>query len=101
MPATTRNAARRRPKKPARLGARITPDQKALFERAAALTGRSLTDFVVSSAQEIAARTLREHEIMTLSARDSKALIDALLDPPAPGPRLRQAARRYKDATTR
>jgi uncharacterized protein (DUF1778 family) len=99
MPVT--RSTQRRGRKVARLGARITPEQKALFERAAALIGRSLTDFVVSSAQEIAARTIREHEVMTLSARDSKALVDALLNPPAPGPRLRAAARRYKGASTR
>lgn len=31
----------------ARLEARITPSQKALLERAAALSGRSLSEFVV------------------------------------------------------
>src|SRR6266567_1908547 len=33
-----------------RLEARISRDQKALFQRAAALQGRTLTDFVVASA---------------------------------------------------
>lgn len=84
--------------KKARLEARITTDQKALFQRAAALLGRSLTDFVVSSAQEIAARTVREHEAMTLGARDRETFVAALLEAPAPGKRLRKAAERYKDA---
>lgn len=83
--------------KTARFEARITAEQKTLFLRAAALTGRSLTDFVVASAQETAVRTVREHEAMTLSARDREAFVSALLNPPMPGKRLRKAARRYKE----
>jgi uncharacterized protein (DUF1778 family) len=97
-PAKTERFATR---KPARFGARLTPEQKTLFERAAALTGRSLTDFVVGAAQEIANRTIRDHEVMTLSARDAKTLIDALLNPPEPGPRLRAAAEEYKKTISR
>ncbi len=87
--------------KAARLEARITAAQKALFQRAAALTGRSVSDFVISSAQEAAARTLREHEAMTLSVRDSEAFVAALLRADEPGPRLRRAARRYRKALHR
>jgi len=83
----------------ARLEARITAEQKALFQRAAALAGRSLTDFVVSSVQEIAARLVREEQVMTLSDRDRKAFVAALLKPTGPGPRLRKAARHYNRVT--
>lgn len=83
--------------KTARLEARITEQQKALFMRAAELTGRSLTDFVVTSAQESAARTLREHETLMLSSLDRKAFVEALLHPPIPGARLREAIGRYRD----
>ena len=86
--------------KTARLEARVTDDQKALFQRAADLTGRSLTDFVVSSAQEIAARTVREREVLTLSGLDRKVFLDAFLNSPSPSKRLRQAASRYKRAST-
>ena len=79
-----------------RLEARITLEQKDLFLKAAALTGRSLSDFVIASAYETAARTVREHEAMTLSARDREVFVAALLKAPAPGARLRKAARRYK-----
>lgn len=85
----------------ARLEARVTDDQKALFQHAADLTGRSLTDFVVSSAQEIAARTVREREVLALSGLDRKVFLDALLNPPPPSKRLRQAASRYKRASAR
>ncbi len=82
--------------KESRLEARITADQKALIQRAANLTGRSVTDFVVTTVQEKAIRTVREYETMTLSARDSEAFVSALLNPPAPGARLRKAAQNYK-----
>jgi uncharacterized protein (DUF1778 family) len=101
MPQTTTHHPDRASAKRARLEARITVEQKALFQQAADLTGRSLTDFVVSSAQEVAARTLRDREVLTLSARDSKVFVSALLKPAAPGPRLRKAARKYKAAAGR
>jgi uncharacterized protein (DUF1778 family) len=87
------------PAKTARLEARLTDEQKALFQHAADLTGRSLTEFVVSSAQEVAARTVREHDVLTLSGRDRQFFVKALLKPNPPNKRLRQAARRYNRIT--
>ncbi|MCC6848014.1 MAG: DUF1778 domain-containing protein [Deltaproteobacteria bacterium] len=79
-----------------RLEARITKQQKALFQRAAELQGRSLSDFVVSSAQEAAMRAIQERTVMSLTARDQQALVSALLNPPAPSARLRKAAARHR-----
>ena len=87
--------------KTARLEARITAQQKALFLRAAQLTGRSLTDFVVASAQETASRTLREHDTLMLSTLDRKAFVEALLHPPVPAARLRKAVVRYRERRPR
>jgi uncharacterized protein (DUF1778 family) len=80
----------------ARLEARVTKTQKALFQRAAALSGRSVTDFVVGSAQDAANRAIREREIMTVAGNDRERLVEALLNPPEPGQRLRKAARHYR-----
>jgi uncharacterized protein (DUF1778 family) len=85
--------------KTARLEGRLTDDQKALFQHAADLTGRSLTEFVVSSAQEVATRTVREHEVLTLSGRDRQVFVHSLLKAISPNKRLRQAARRYKSVS--
>jgi len=79
-----------------RLEARITPAQKEILQHAAELEGRSLTDFVVSSAQAAARRIIHEHEILLLSAKDREVFVNALLNPPAPNDKLRRAARRYK-----
>jgi len=79
-----------------RLEARVSPETKALCQEAATLEGRSLTDFVVSSAVESAKRIIRERELMGLSARDRRVFVDSLLNPPPPNRRLQAAARRYK-----
>jgi uncharacterized protein (DUF1778 family) len=79
-----------------RLEARITPEQKALFQRAADLVGRSVTDFVIGSAQAAAEETIRTHQVLELTARETEALVAALRDPPIPNERLRDAADRYR-----
>ena len=78
-----------------RLEARITSRQKALLKRAAELRGRSLTDFVVSAAEEEAERVLRSEYLITLGAEESAAFAAALLSPPDPNQTLRAAAKRY------
>lgn len=83
--------------KEARIGARLTEDQKALFERAAVLAGhRTLTDFMLHSAQEKAEAVIRESEILHLAEKNRQIFVDALLRPPAPNRKLKQAASRYK-----
>ena len=79
-----------------RLEARVTREQKRLFQRAAELEGRTMTDFIVSSAQEAAVRTIRERTAMTLSERDREVFVAALLTPTVPTGRLAKAAKRYK-----
>lgn len=79
-----------------RLEARVPPNVKAILSRAAALQGRSLTDFVVGTATEEARRVIRESEVLELTRRDQIAFAEALVDPPAPLPALREAASRYQ-----
>lgn len=82
-----------------RLEARVSKAQKNLFLRAATVQGRSLTDFLIASVQEAAERALRAHDVLTLSERDRRLFVEALVKLAAPGKTLRQAARRYKDRT--
>ncbi|MGZ5778375.1 MAG: type II toxin-antitoxin system TacA family antitoxin [Croceibacterium sp.] len=83
----------------ARLEARVTVDQKALLQQAATLSGRTLSDFVVASAQEAAARVIQEHETIRLSRAEQVAFVNALLKPRAPTARLRKAAAKYRQQT--
>ena len=82
-----------------RLETRVTAEQKNLIERAAALQGRSLTDFVLTSVQDAARRAIEEHHQLELSVRDSEAFVDALLNPKPVNDRLRETVRRYREAT--
>jgi uncharacterized protein (DUF1778 family) len=78
-----------------RFEARVSPEAKALCQKAASIQGRTLTDFVVQSAVEAATRTVRELEFVELSRRDRIAFVEALLTPPAPNAKLRKAMRRH------
>jgi uncharacterized protein (DUF1778 family) len=82
-----------------RLETRITAEQKALVERAAALQGRTVTDFVLTSLQDAARRTIEEHHQIALSVRDSQTFVNALLNPKPVNDRLRQTVRRYREAS--
>jgi uncharacterized protein (DUF1778 family) len=61
------------------------------LKRAAELQGRSLTDFVVTAAEEAARRTIEEAEIVRLSVEDQERVAKAILRPPAPKPALKRA----------
>lgn len=87
------NAARVRNE---RLEARVTGAQKKLIEQAAALQGRSVTDFLLASVQEAALRAIEQHQRVTLSVRDSQVFVDALTNPPRANRRLRETVRRYR-----
>lgn len=86
------------PKPIARLEARVSPETKALLQKAADLQGRTLTDFVVASVQAEAYRVIEQHQTLKLSIEDSEAFVDALLNPPKPNNALKAAALRYKQA---
>ena len=87
----------RRPLKAGRLEARVTPQQKQLIARAAALRGSSVTDFIVASAQKAAAETIKDFEILSLYGEARELFVNAVLHPPAPNEAARKAARRYRE----
>ncbi|MCW9679823.1 DUF1778 domain-containing protein [Dolichospermum planctonicum UHCC 0167] len=84
------------PKQIARLEARITPETKALLQKAADLEGRTLTDFVISSVQAEALRVIERHQTLKLSMSDAESFVDAILNPPQPNNAIKAAAIRYK-----
>ncbi|MEQ8963878.1 MAG: DUF1778 domain-containing protein [Coleofasciculus sp. C2-GNP5-27] len=79
-----------------RLEARVTKEQKRIFQQAADIQGRTLTDFIIASVLDAAKQVIQEHEIMTLSAQDREVFVKALLNPPEPSDKLRTAAQRYR-----
>lgn len=82
-----------------RFAARLPADVKELLQRAADLSGRSLTDFVIESARAAAAATIREREVLRLTAEDSRRFAEALLNPPPPNETLRAAHEDYRRFT--
>jgi uncharacterized protein (DUF1778 family) len=78
----------------ARLELRATPEQKCLIACAAALRDISLADFVVASAQQAAANTIREFELTRNGPR--KVLTKSVLKPRPPRRAQRSAHHRYK-----
>jgi uncharacterized protein (DUF1778 family) len=75
----------------ARIEARIAPNIVDIVKRVAEIQGRSLSDFVVSAAQEAAHRTISETEIVRPSVAGQRAFAEAILDPPEPSEGLRKA----------
>jgi len=80
-----------------RIEAPLTPWALELIRQAAALSGRSVTDFVVGSATAAAAGLLRDQHVLRLSLRDSERFLAALDEEPEEIPALRKAAARRRE----
>jgi uncharacterized protein (DUF1778 family) len=70
------------PRRSDRLVARITPEDKSLLTRAAALEGLSLASFVVSHIRGAAQEVIRHHDSIQLNESESRRFVEALLAPP-------------------
>lgn len=82
----------------ARFDGQLPPEQKAYFEQAAEIGGfRTLTEFVFSSAQEKADEILERHKALLQTQRDRDIFFSALLNPPQPNEKLKQAALKHKE----
>src|ERR1700692_1586128 len=84
-----------------RFDARLNEVQKILIQKAADLEGRTMTDFVLHSAEAAAERAIEQRAMLILSARETESFVDAILRPAEPGWVLRAAARRYKNTVSR
>ena len=90
-----------------RVDARIPIHIKNNLVMAAALSGRTQTDFLITAVNEAAQKVIAEHNLINLCLEDQKALAQALLDENTPPDgqrwdRLRKAMRRhYKEVDSR
>ncbi len=80
-----------------RVHLRLDARSKHKLERAAAYEETTLSRFVLGNAVAAAERVIEARERLVLPATDWNAFHDALLDPPAPSPALRRAARRCRE----
>jgi uncharacterized protein (DUF1778 family) len=87
----TRQAA-----KSARFDGRGPPEVIETIKRAAEIEGRSVSDFILGAAHEAAKRTISETQIIRVSVEDQRALYEAFIDPPEPGPGWQHAREAYR-----
>lgn len=66
----------------ARLGLRATPAQERVLRRAAEISNKTITDFVLDSACQAAEQTLLDQRLFLVSGEQADALLE-LLDRPA------------------
>lgn len=79
----------------ARIEARIAPAALLVVKRAAELQGRSISDFVVAAAQEVAHRTIDEAQVIRMSVEDQQRFVELLLKPPALAPAMKRAKKAH------
>lgn len=79
-----------------RFEARISADTRALLKRAAELQGRSMSEFVISTAREAAQKAVADAEILMLSERDQLRFTEGLLNPPKPNEALNRALAKHE-----
>jgi len=79
-----------------RFDTRLPAAQKEFFEYAARLGGfRSLTEFILFSAQEQATKIIEKQNIIISSKEDQETFFNALINPPEPNEALREALARF------
>lgn len=93
MPTIAKKKSR---KSSARLDVRLRPDKKALIEEAATLSGKSISDYVVSTLLQQSTEVLQRHRHIQLSNRDRDQFLALLDTSDEPNVKLVQAARKYK-----
>ena len=72
------------------LNLRIKPDLRKLIDRAAGVSGRNRTDFVLSAARRAAEEALLDRTNLTVDAKTYAEFLARLDAPPRPNARLRR-----------
>ncbi|WP_230983963.1 DUF1778 domain-containing protein [Caulobacter rhizosphaerae] len=73
---------------------RIEAQTRQLIDDAAAVLGKTRTEFMIESARTLAIDVLLDQRLFVLDSARYDAFVHALDNPPAPGPKLRALLRR-------
>jgi uncharacterized protein (DUF1778 family) len=73
---------------------RIEANTRQLIDDAAAILGKTRTEFMIETARRQAIDVLLDQRLFALDAKRYDAFMHALDNPPAPGPKLRSLLRR-------
>lgn len=72
------------------LNLRIKPEERGLIDRAASVTGKTRTEFVLEAARHAAEEALLDRKIFTVSPEAYAQFLARLDEPPKPNDRLRR-----------
>ncbi len=75
------------------LNLRIKPEEQGLIDRAAALSGKTRTDFVLEAARRAAIETLTDRTLFGVDAASFAKFTKLLDTPPKPNEKLRRTMR--------
>jgi uncharacterized protein (DUF1778 family) len=78
---------------------RVSPADKAVILRAAAIAQTDMTTFVVQAVLQQARAVIDQHERIKLSKRDTNLVMQLLENPPPPNAKLKKAARALQRRT--
>jgi uncharacterized protein (DUF1778 family) len=73
---------------------RIEANTRQLIDDAAAIVGKTRTEFMIDTARRQAIDVLLDQRLFVLDSDRYEAFVHALDNPPAPGPKLRSLLRR-------
>ena len=79
-----------KPKADKQMNLRVQPQVRDLIDRAAALEGKSRSEFMIEIAHERAIDVLLDQRFFQLDEEQSAAFVDALTNPPKPNAALRK-----------
>ncbi|HEY8697006.1 MAG TPA: DUF1778 domain-containing protein [Rhizomicrobium sp.] len=79
-----------------RIEARISPAALSIVRRAAEIQGRSISDFVVAAAQEVAERTVEKTQMIQVALADYDRIMDVLSKPPKITPAWKRAVKAHR-----
>lgn len=84
-------------KKEERIETRLPAEAKQQIEQAAALQGRSVSDFVVQAALDQANKVIEQQRIIRLTVDESVTLAEMMMAEPEANQKSVAAMRRYKE----
>jgi uncharacterized protein (DUF1778 family) len=73
------------------LNLRIKPELRGLIDRAAEITGKNRTDFVLNAARQAAEDAILDRTVFAVSPKAFAEFLARLDMPPQPNPRLRRS----------
>ncbi len=82
--------------KTTRFETRLSPYVRRIIKHAAEIQGRSMSDFVITAAEEAAEKAIRDAHIIELSLEDQRAFAEALLNPPKLGSAWKRARESHR-----